>query len=233
MWAIYKKELKTYFLSPIGYITIGIFMLMYSIFFYLTTVASLSVDMGNLYYATARYGLLLMVPLLTMRMFSEERKNGTEQLLLTSPRSVTSIVLGKFFAAVTVIFITVLLSTIYSVIISFFGTVNIPTVIVTMFGFLLLGMAAISVGTLASSITENQIIAAIITIIVIVAPWFLVDISSVFSSIDLIDKFMKFPYGLISVSDLVSLISITVMCLLITIMLIKRRNAVKEERGEF
>ena len=227
MWAIYKKELKTYFLSPIGYIAIGIFMLMYSIFFYLTTIASFSVDMGNLYYATARYGLLLMVPLLTMRMFSEERKNGTEQLLLTSPRSVTSIVLGKFFAAVTVIFITVLLSTIYSVIISFFGTVNIPTVIVTMFGFLLLGMAAISVGTLASSITENQIIAAIITIIVIVAPWFLVDISSVFSSIDLIDKFMKFPYGLISVSDLVSLISITVMCLLITIVLIKRRKAVK------
>ncbi len=227
MWAIYKKELKTYFLSPIGYITIGIFMLMYSIFFYLTTVESLSVDMGNLYYATARYGLLLMVPLLTMRMFSEERKNGTEQLLLTSPRSVTSIVLGKFFAAVTVIFITVLLSTIYSVIISFFGTVNIPTVIVTMFGFLLVGMAAIAVGTLASSITENQIIAAIITIIVIVAPWFLVDISSVFSSIDLMDKFMKFPYGLISVSDLVSLISIIVMCLLITIVLIKRRKAVK------
>ena len=227
MWAIYKKELKTYFLSPIGYIAIGIFMLMYSIFFYLTTIASFSVDMGNLYYATARYGLLLMVPLLTMRMFSEERKNGTEQLLLTSPRSVTSIVLGKFFAAVTVIFITVLLSIIYSVIISFFGTVNVPTVIVTMFGFLLLGMAAISVGTLASSITENQIIAAIITIIVIVAPWFLVDISSVFSSIDLIDKFMKFPYGLISVSDVVSLVSITVMCLLITIVLIKRRKAVK------
>lgn len=227
MWAIYKKELKTYFLSPIGYIAIGIFMLMYSIFFYLTTIAYGSVDMGNLYYATARYGLLLMVPLLTMRMFSEERKNGTEQLLLTSPRSVTTIVLGKFFAAVTVILITVLLSTIYSVIISFFGTVNVPTVIVTMFGFLLLGMAAISVGTLASSITENQIIAAIITIIVIVAPWFLVDISSVFSSIDLIDKFMKFPYGLISVSDLVSLVSITVMCLLITIVLIKRRKAVK------
>ena len=226
MWAIYKKELKTYFLSPIGYIAIGIFMLMYSIFFYLTTIAYGSVDMGNLYYATARYGLLLMAPLLTMRMFSEERKNGTEQLLLTSPRSVTSIVLGKFFAAVTVIFITVLLSTIYSVI-SFFGTVNIPTVIVTMFGFLLVGMAAIAVGTLASSITENQIIAAIITIIVIVAPWFLVDISSVFSSIDLMDKFMKFPYGLISVSDLVSLISIIVMCLLITIVLIKRRKAVK------
>lgn len=227
MWAIYKKELKTYFLSPIGYIAIGIFMLMFSIFFYLTTIAYGSVDMGNLYYATARYGLLLMIPLLTMRMFSEERKNGTEQLLLTSPRSVTSIVIGKFLAAVTVIFITLLLSTIYSIIISFFGTVNISTVIVTMIGFLLVGMAAISIGTLASSITENQVIAAIITIIVMVAPWFLVDMSSVFSSIDLMDKFMKFPYGLISVSDTVSLISITAMCLLITIVLIKRRKAVK------
>ena len=227
MWAILKKELKTYFLSPIGYISIGIFMIMYSIFFYLTTIMSGSVDMGNLYYATARYGLLLMVPLLTMRMFSEERKNGTEQLLLTSPRSVTSIVLGKFFAAVAVILITLILSGIYSVIVSFFGDINVPTILATMLGFLLVAMAAISIGMLASSITENQIISAILTIVVLVAPWFLVDMSEIFSSIDLIDKFMKFPYGLISVSDVISLVSITVMCILITIVLIKRRKAVK------
>ena len=123
MWAIFKKELKTYFLSPIGYIAIGIFMFVYSVFFYLTTIMPGSVDMGNLYYATARYGLLLMVPLLTMRMFSEERKNGTEQLLLTSPRSVTSIVLGKFLAAIIVILITVILSAIYSIIVSFLGDI--------------------------------------------------------------------------------------------------------------
>ena len=227
MWAVYKKELKTYFLSPIGYIAIGIFMLMFSIFFYLTTISYGSVDMGNLYYATARYGLLLMVPLLTMRMFAEERKNGTEQLLLTSPRSVTSIVLGKFFAALAVILITLILSIIYAIIISFFGTINIPTLIVTMIGFLLVAMAAISIGMLASSITENQIISAIITIVVLVAPWFLVDISEIFSSIDLIDKFLKFPSGLVSVSDTVCLLSITAMCVLITIVLIKRRKAVK------
>ena len=202
-------------------------MLMYSIFFYITTIYYGSVDMGNLYYATARYGLLLMIPLLTMRMFSEERKNGTEQLLLTSPRSVTSIVLGKFFAALAVIFITLIFSIIYSVIVSFFGNINVPRTIVTMFGFLLVAMAAISIGMLASSITENQIVAAIITIVVLVAPWFLVDISSVFSSINLIDKFMSFPYGLISIADVVSLLSITVMCILLTIVLIKRRKAVK------
>lgn len=227
MWAVFKKELKTYFLSPIGYISIGIFMVMYSIFFYITTIAYGSVDMGNLYYATARYGLLLMIPLLTMRMFSEERKNGTEQLLLTSPRSVTSIVLGKFLAAVAVILITLVFSIIYSVIVSFFGNVNIPTLIATIIGFLLVAMAAISIGMLASSITENQIISAIITVAILVAPWFLVDMSSIFSSIDLMDKFMKFPYGLISISDVVSLLSITVMCTLITIILIKRRKAVK------
>ena len=106
MWTVFKKEFKSYFLSPIGYVAIGIFMLMYSIFFYLTTITYGSVFMGDLYYATARYGLLIMIPLLTMRMFAEERKSGTEQLLLTSPRSVTSIVLGKFFAAVAVILIT-------------------------------------------------------------------------------------------------------------------------------
>ena len=227
MWAIYKKELKTYFLSPIGYVAIGIFMIMYSIFFYLTTITYGSVFMGDLYYATARYGLLLIIPLLTMRIFAEERKNGTEQLLLTSPRSVTSIVLGKFLAAVTVILITLILSIIYPVIISFFGTVNIPTLIVTIIGFLIVAMAAISIGMLASSITENQIISAIITVVVLVAPWFLVDISSIFSSIDLIDKFLKFPSGLISVADTVCLLSIIIMCLLITIVLIKRRQAVK------
>ncbi len=227
MWAVFKKELKTYFLSPIGYIGVGIFMIMYSIFFYLTTIAYGSLFMGEIYYATARYGLLIMIPLLTMRLFSEERKTGTEQLLLTSPRSVTSIVLGKFFAALAVILITLVLSIIFPIIISFFGKINIPTLIVTMLGFILVAMAAISIGMLASSITENQIIAAIITIVVLVAPWFLVDISTIFSSIDLMDKFMKFPSGLISVSDTICLISITIMCILITIVLMKRKKAVK------
>jgi ABC-2 type transport system permease protein len=226
MWAIYKKELKSYFLSPIGYISIGIFMLIYSIFFYVTTWYTGTVDMGNLYYATARYGLLLIVPIITMRMFSEEKKNGTEQLLLTSPKSVSSIVLGKFLASVTVVLITVIFSIIYSVIVSFFGTINIPTILITMLGFVLVAMAAISIGMLVSSLTENQIVSAIITIAILIAPWFLEGFGTLISSIDLIDKFMKFPYGLISIADIVSLLSITIACILITIILIKRKKAV-------
>ena len=226
MWAIYKKELKSYFLSPIGYISIGIFMLIYSIFFYVTTWYTGTVDMGNLYYATARYGLLLIVPIITMRMFSEEKKNGTEQLLLTSPKSVSSIVLGKFLASVTVVLITVIFSIIYSIIVSFFGTINIPTILITMLGFVLVAMAAISIGMLVSSLTENQIVSAIITIAILIAPWFLEGFGTLISSINLIDKFMKFPYGLISIADIVSLLSITIACILITIILIKRKKAV-------
>lgn len=227
MWAIFKKELRTYFLSPIGYIAVGLFLAVYSVFFYLTTIQYGVVDLGNLYYATARYGLLLIVPILTMRMFAEERKTGTEQLLLTSPRSVTGIVLGKFLAAVAVVLITLIISLMYFIIVSFFGKANIVTVLVTMLGFLLLGMAAISFGTLASSITENQIIAAIITIAFLVIPWFLPDINSGFSSINLMDKFMKFPSGLISITDAIGLISFTAMCILLTILFMKRRKTVK------
>ena len=227
MWAVFKKEFKTYFLSPIGYIAVGLFLLIYSVFFYLTSISYGSVDLGKLYYASARYGLLLIVPLITMRLFAEERKNGTEELLLTSPRSVTSIVLGKFLAAVAVILITVIISLMYYVIVSFLGETNIAIVLVTILGFVLLGMAAISFGMLASSITENQIIAAIITIAFLVVPWFLIDISDIFEGINLMDKFLKFPYGLISITDTVSLITFTVMCILITILIMKRRKTVK------
>ena len=109
MSAIYKKELKSYFLSPIGYIAIGLFLFVFSSFFYLTTIMSGGYDMGNLYFNTARYGLLIIVPIITMRTFAEERKNGTEQLLLTSPRTITEIVLAKFFSAVTLILIILVL----------------------------------------------------------------------------------------------------------------------------
>ena len=227
MLAVMKKELKTYFFSPIGYVVMGIFLLCFSVFFYLTVISYGTVDLSILYYYTALYGLIIIVPILTMRMFAEERKVGTEQLLYTSPRSITGIVFGKFLAALFVVFITELCTLMYLAILFLFGTPHVQTALVTLLGFFLLSMAYVSFGMFASSLTENQIVSAIITIAVLVAPWFLVDLSSIFSSIDLIDKFMKFPYGLISMADVISLLSITVMCILITIILVKRRKAVK------
>ena len=144
MWAVYKKELKSYFLSPIGYIVIGILLLVCSVFFYLTTVESGSVDLGALYFYVALYGLIITVPILTMRMFAEERKTGTEQLILTSPVGITGVVFGKFLAAMTVIVIALLVSFMYFGIVCYFGTPSILVLLATMLGFLLISAAAIA-----------------------------------------------------------------------------------------
>ena len=227
MWSILKKELKSYFLSPIGYICIGIFLLIFSIFFYLTAIQSASVDLGNLYYNTAMYGLMLIIPILTMRLFAEERKNGTEQLLLTSPRSVTGIVLGKFFAATIVVAITLLISLMYFAILTYFGSPNLVPTLIMMFGFLLLSMAAISIGMFASSITENQIVAAVITAAVLILPWFLPNINPSLAALDLMNYYSKFPAGLLSATEVVGLVSFAIMFILFTVMVLKRRKAVK------
>ena len=227
MWAVLKKELKSYFLSPIGYICIGIFLLIFSIFFYLTAIQSASIDLGNLYYNTAMYGLMLIIPILTMRLFAEERKNGTEQLLLTSPRSVTGIVLGKFFAATTVVLITLIISLMYFAILMYFGTPNLVPTLIMMFGFLLLSMAAISIGMFASSITENQIVAAVITAAVLILPWFLPNINESLATLDLMNYYSKFPAGLLSATEVVGLVSFAVMFILFTVIVLKRRKAVK------
>ena len=183
MRAIFKKELKSYFLSPIGYVVAGIFLLCFSVFFYLTVFTQGTVDLGGLYYYTALYGLIVIVPILTMRMFAEERKTGTEQLLLTSPVSIFKIVMGKLFAALFVILIVLIISLMFFAIISFFGKTNIVSTLVAMLGFLLISTATLSVGMFASSITENQIIAGIITIAFLIislcnASTFLISIAS-------------------------------------------------------
>lgn len=227
MFAIYKKELKSYFLSPTGYITIGLFLLIFSLFFYLTTVSVGGYDIGNLYFNTARYGLLIIVPILTMRMYAEERKNGTEQLLLTSPRSITEIVLGKFLAGVSVIVITLIFSLIYYAILCFFKAPNLVPTLVMILGFLLVGMAAISIGMFISSLTENQIISAVVTIVFFVSSWFLPNLNDNFSIIDLMSNYQKFPAGLISMSEVVNLLGITVVFILFTIIIMQRKKSIK------
>ncbi len=227
MWAIFKKEFKTYFLSPIGYVVIGIFLFVFSVFFYLTTVEYGSVDLGTLYYYTALYGLMIIVPILTMRMFAEERKTGTEQLILTSPISMIGVVLGKLLAALAVIIITLLISFMYFFIVGYFGTPNLIVVLVHMLGFILVSAAALSIGMFASSITENQIIAGIITIAFLIMSLFMQDLNSVFDNLSLMNFYQKFPSGVISLKEIIGLVSFTGMFTAFTIIVMQRRKLVK------
>lgn len=226
MWAIFKKEVKSYFLSPIGYVFIGLFLAMCSVFFYLDVVNYGSLQFENMFYSASTI-LTFIIPILTMRTFAEERKLGTEQLLYTSPRSITSIVIGKFLAAVFVVIITEICTLVYFEILCFFGTPHLQTALVTLLGFLMLSMAYISFGMFASSITENQIIAGVITIGFFIITWFLPSFSTVLSPLSLINMFDKFPSGLIALEEIVTYITFTAFFIILTIIVLQRKKSVK------
>ena len=226
MFAVLKNELKSYFLSPIGYVFIGLFLLMTSVFFYLDILSYGRSKFESMFYSLATI-LTFITPILTMRMFSEEKKEGTDQLLFTSPRGITSIVFGKFLAALCVLLITELLTFIYYFILMYFGSPDFVSAIVTLGGFLLLGAAYISFGMFASSITENQVIAAILTIGFFILTWFLPDINEIFSSFSLINMFDKFPSGQIDLSEIVTFVSFILLFVALTIIVLQRRKSVK------
>ena len=226
MLAVLKKELKSYLLSPVGYIFMGLFLLIFSLFFYISIFKYSSLNFENLFYNGATV-LTFVTPVLTMRMFAEERRNGTEQLILTSPRSITSVVLGKFFAAAIIMIITELLTLMYFAILSYFGKPSLITALSTLAGFLLLSLAYISFGMFASSLTENQIIASVITIGAFMAMWFLPYSITLLTPFSLISKFETFSYGLVSISGIIGFISFTILFILLTIITLQRRKSVK------
>ena len=227
MWAIIKKEFKSYFLSPIGYIYIGVFLLTCSIFFYLDIFVNLSIDFPYMF-GSAVTILTFIVPLITMRMFSEERKNGTEQLLLTSPRNITQIVLGKFIAATLVVMVSVLLTLMYFGILCYFGEPQLGKSLVSILGFALLAIAYVSFGMFASSLTENQVVSAVISIAVFILLWFLPGFSSVFIDFSLMEAFFEsFYLGTISIKNLVLLLSFSAIFVVFTIMVLQRRKSIK------
>ena len=155
-----------------------------------------------------------------MRSFAEERKNGTEQLLLTSPISITKIVIGKFIAALAIVVITEICTFMYFGILCHYGIPKLTTTFATLLGFLLFVMAYIAFGMLSSSITENQIGFFIIT-------WVLPEFNSSLESYSFINMFYKYTQGQIDIGDTVTFITFTITCLLLTAVVMQRRKSVK------
>ena len=226
MLAVIKKELRSYLLSPIGYIFIGLFLLMFSLLFYISVFYDRKVYFEDTFYDAATI-MTFLIPVLTMRMFSEERKTGTEQLLLTSPRSLVSVVLGKFIAGMIIVLIAMCGTLIHFVILRHFGKPDVKVALATLLGFFLINCAYISFGMFASSITENQIIACVLTIGVFIAMWFLPTVSSVFLNISLMNMFDHFPAGVIALKEIIMFVSFTILFILLTIIVLQRRKSVK------
>lgn len=180
MTAIYKRELKSYMTSMIGCLFIFFVLLITGIYF---SAYQLSGAFPKFEYTLSAltFVFLIGVPILTMRVLAEERKQKTDQLLLTSPVSVVGIVIGKYLALITIYAIPVLIIGIYPIIMSKFGTVSFGAAYTGLLGFFLLGCANIAIGVFFSAITESQVIAAVLTFVVLFAFYMMGGISSFFS----------------------------------------------------
>lgn len=167
MTAVYRKELKTYFTGMTGAIFIGFLLLMTGIFM---TVYNLQGLYPNFEYALSGVSFiyLLVVPVLTMRSVAEEKHAKTDQLLYSLPMSVTDIVLAKYLAMLTILAIPCVVMAFYPLILTSFGTVHLSTAYATLLAFFLLGAALIAIGMFVSSLTESQVIAAVISLGVMV-----------------------------------------------------------------
>lgn len=171
MLAVLKKEFQTYFSSLTGYIFMGSFLFFAGLFFTLNNLMGMSPDYNSVL-SNITFVFLLIVPILTMRLMAEEAKQKTDQLLLTSPISLTSIVLGKYFAAVSVFLLALVITFAFPIILSSMGTISIGEIVGGYIGFFLFGSALIAVGLFISSITDNQVIAAVVTFSALLLLWF-------------------------------------------------------------
>ena len=230
MGAIFMKELKSYFYSPIAYVLIGFFIVITSVFF----VPNLTLQSGefNSNIANMGYMLIFIVPILTMRILAEERKNGTDVMLITSPVSLTSIVLGKYFSAFAVFIVLTVVSFIYPLVLVSFGAKVTAQMIGGYVGFILLGGSFIAVGLFASSLTENQIISAVIGFVSLLIMWIASGIAGMVGGFtgrilmwfSLMSRYEDFNRGIISLSPIVYYISFISLFLFITGLMIEKRR---------
>ena len=176
MVAIIKREIKAYFLTPIGYIYMGLFLLLTGVLYtFLVLFTGRSNFAGFL--GTILFIYLFAIPLLTMRLFSEERKQKTDYLLLTSPVSIIGIVMGKFLAAMVVYCGTLLVTATYAIVIAVYGDLEVWETLGSYIGFIFLGASYISLGIFISALTENQLTAALVSFFALFFIWILDPIS--------------------------------------------------------
>ena len=246
MLAIYKKELRSYFINPIGYIYIGIFLAVAALLCCLTTILSSSYNVSG-YFLYMMYAFVILIPLLTMRLFAEERKLRTEQLLLTAPVTITGMVLGKFLAALTLFASTLLVSCINFIPLyviantergqQSFENYHIGPVTSELVGCLislfLIGAAFIAIGTFISALTENQLAAAVITITVILGMIGLSILNSfievywirtIISWISVYARFTNFTNGLFDFAAVFYYLSICFVFLFLTVRVYEKRR---------
>ena len=255
MFAIYNKEMRSFFINPIGYVFVGIFLALAALLCCYTTIQSNSYSTST-YFIVMIFALIILIPLLTMRSFAEERKLKTEQLLLTSPVSITSMVLGKFLASLTM-FVGCVAFTCLNFIPLYvvasaeregdpYSSTHIGPVTAEILGTLaaviLIGAAFIAIGLFISSLTENQLSAAVITIAVILVMVVIGFVNSIGTDsagnrlissyavravidwISVFNRFSAFTYGLFDIAAAIYYLSLAAVFIFLTVRIYERRR---------
>ncbi len=239
MFSIYKKELRSYYCSPFAYVIAALFMLVFSISF-ISGLSNLEgyqykFSFPNIFYNNFFY-FIFLIPALTMRTFADERKGGTEVLLMTSPLNVFQIVIAKFLAVATVFLTMLVLTLFFPLLTAMTGGVMWSSLICGYAGFFFWGLVCIAIGMLMSSFTESPIIAAILSegamIILIFIDNFknsglfsnLPKVAQLIGAFSTEERFINFSQGLFGIADLIFFITATVLFVGLCVISIEKRR---------
>lgn len=235
MLSIIRKEWRSYFFTPTGYVFIAIFWLLGTAFFFLYNILAASADLSALF-GNLSYLFMLIVPLLTMRLFSEERKQKTDQLFYCSPISLLSVVGGKFLAALGVLAVSLLGTGLYLVILAQRTALAPGMILAHYLAFLLLGGSYIAVGLFMSALTDSQITAAVLTLAMnmllqllemsagtMTVPW-LPFLPALMQCITLNQRYAQIASGVIYPTDIGYFLAFTAVFLAATVVVLARRK---------
>ena len=237
--AIAHKELKSYFSTPIAYVVIGFFALLFGYFFYAMLIifnqqsaqfegqgggADINQQLIRPLFLNASVILLFVLPLITMRTYSEEKRSGTIELLLTSPLSDVQIILGKFLGAMALYAAMIAITAVHMALLFSYGNPEWKVVVTGYIGLLLMGGCFISVGLLISSLTKNQIVSGMVTFAVFLLLWVINWIASftgpttqsVLNYLSITDHFDDFTRGILDTKHLVYYFSVMSFGLFLT-----------------
>ena len=233
MGAIFRRELKAYFSSPLGYIFLGVIYAISGFYFWYVLYSQANYTQ---YVFSNMFTIVLMgVPLLTMRLMSEDKKLKTDQLLLTAPVNITSVVLGKYFAAFVVYLLGVSSTIVYQIVLATFAAPDWNVFLGNYIAIALIGAALISIGILISSLTENQIIAAIGTLAISLFIWLLDSIAmalpagfewigTVLGSLSFMTRYNDFVSGILNVSHILFFVSFAAVFLFFTVRALEKKR---------
>lgn len=232
MIAIWKRDIHSFFHSPLGFVYLAAFFGIMNLYFFAACVLSQSSDLSAVF-ANMLVVLMFLMPLMTMRLFSEEYRQGTDRLLLTAPVDVWEIVMAKFLSAMSVILAAMIGTAPWLIILILFGTPAWPSIIGTYIALLCASSVFAAIGSFLSSLTESQLIAAVLSFAVFLGIYVLdmlqyavnsEILTKIFSWLSIYSRYSTFTSGIFSLGDLVYFLTLTGLFLFFTVRVLERRR---------